>query len=172
MMQMKSPTLTVDSPTSLPLAAEVIDLLTIGELAKQSGVTVRTIRYYEEVDLIAPSTRSSGRYRLYHPRTLKRVVAIVALQDLHFSLDEVLAMLGPASVLKVVADKQQRTDHSRQALLRQQASIDLKLEQLQALQADISQRLSVLSTDCAPCLERQPDWDCHAQCQHREVHVD
>ena len=67
-------------PELLPSAdpsvlAEPGGLLTIGALAQLCGVTVRTLRYYEEMDLITPIKRTQGRYRLYHPRSLKRTRA-------------------------------------------------------------------------------------------------
>ena len=51
-------------------------LLNIGQVAKQTGVTVEAVRFYEKKDLIAAPQRSAGGYRQYPPETVKRVLFI------------------------------------------------------------------------------------------------
>jgi hypothetical protein len=82
--------------------------LTIGALAKICGITVRTLRYYEELDLIRAETRTEGGYRLYSAETRQRVMTITALQDLHFSLDAIGALLGKASERGNIETRHQR----------------------------------------------------------------
>jgi DNA-binding transcriptional MerR regulator len=65
------------------------ELLQIGEFAKATGTNLRTLRYYEEMDLIAPSMRSPGGFRFYDHHQLERVVAIRKLQSLGLSLAEI-----------------------------------------------------------------------------------
>ena len=57
-------------------------LLTIGRAADQAGVTTRTLRYYEQLDLLTPAGRSVGGARRYSPADVERVARIRQLQDL------------------------------------------------------------------------------------------
>jgi DNA-binding transcriptional MerR regulator len=144
-------------------------LLTIGELARLCGVTVRTLRYYEEMDLIGPVKRSAGKYRLYNKKSLKRVNAILALQGLSFSLEQVLAVLGPYSQCKSFS-KAEQIEQTRQSLNQQQLFVQDKIAQLSALDQDIVRRLQVLETVCHPCMEHTPDSQCSEHCSYLEVH--
>jgi cob(I)alamin adenosyltransferase len=67
---------------------------TIGELAKATGVTVRTLRYYGEIALLEPSRRSSGDHRLYGPAEVRRLYQILSLRALGFSLDSIAQLLN------------------------------------------------------------------------------
>ena len=65
------------------------DLLQIGEFARLAESNLRTIRYYEELGLLTPASRSSGGFRYYRHDQLDRMVAIKRLQDLGLSLKEI-----------------------------------------------------------------------------------
>jgi DNA-binding transcriptional MerR regulator len=147
-------------------------LLTIGALAHLSGVTVRTIRYYEEMDLISPAKRTEGRYRLYHPRSLKRITAIQALQALSFSLEDIVVMLGPSSAVALIDTKADRVKHTCQSLHKQRERVSQKLELLQGILADVDQRIADLNQHCTPCVDLQALGNCQEECEHRSIHLD
>ena len=65
----------------------------IGELAAASGLSVRALRHYDEIGLLAPSRRTPAGHRLYDHRDVERLARIVALRGLGLSLDEVAAAL-------------------------------------------------------------------------------
>lgn len=70
------------------------DGVRIGEAAEQVGVSCRTLRYYEELGLLAPSQHSAGGARRYTPDDLARLVRIRELQELlGFDLGEIGAIL-------------------------------------------------------------------------------
>jgi DNA-binding transcriptional MerR regulator len=60
----------------------------IGEVAEQTGLSLRTIRYYEEVGLVTPSARSAGGFRLYSETDVARLRLIRRMKPLDFSLEE------------------------------------------------------------------------------------
>src|SRR5512143_3870902 len=62
--------------------------LRVGDLARQTGKSVRAIHLYEELGLLEPATRSSGGFRLYHPAAVERVRWIDLLNGLGMSLHE------------------------------------------------------------------------------------
>src|SRR5438874_9645458 len=68
-------------------------LMQIGDLARESGKTVRAIHLYEELDLLHPAARSKGRYRLYGPEALVRIRWIGKLQSLGFSLTDIKSIV-------------------------------------------------------------------------------
>lgn len=71
----------------------------IGEVAKQTGVTTRTLRYWEELELLHPSTHRESGERLYAPSDVARVTRIRNLQELlGFSLAEVRAVLDTEDI--------------------------------------------------------------------------
>jgi DNA-binding transcriptional MerR regulator len=74
--------------------------LRIGEAAQRCGVTTRTLRYWQEVGLLAPGGHHQGHERLYRPEDLARATRIKELQELlGFSLSEIRAVLEADDVL-------------------------------------------------------------------------
>ena len=66
----------------------------IGELAERTGVTPRTIRYYEEIGLLAGGDRSKGMHRVYADADVERVSELTRLRDLlNLSLEELKQLL-------------------------------------------------------------------------------
>ncbi len=66
----------------------------VGELAKQTGITVRTLHHYDRIGLLAPSERSSNGYRLYTTDDVIRLQQILSLRQIGFSLEETASCLG------------------------------------------------------------------------------
>jgi DNA-binding transcriptional MerR regulator len=69
-------------------------LLKVGELAKRTGLTVRTLHHYDAIGLLAPSARSEAGYRLYDNVDIARLHCIQALRNLGLSLNEIDSMLA------------------------------------------------------------------------------
>jgi MerR family copper efflux transcriptional regulator len=65
----------------------------IGEVAERIGLSLRTIRYYEEVGLVTPSARSQGGFRLYTAADASRLQLVKDMKPLGFSLDEMRDLL-------------------------------------------------------------------------------
>lgn len=66
----------------------------IGEVAERTGLSLRTIRYYEEVGLITPSARSQGGFRLYDDVDLSRLELIMQMKPLGFQLDQMRQLIA------------------------------------------------------------------------------
>jgi MerR family copper efflux transcriptional regulator len=66
----------------------------IGEIARQAGVTPRTLRYYEQLGLFVPSSVSTNGYRYYNDDTLVVINRIRDLQRVGLSLDEIKEVIG------------------------------------------------------------------------------
>jgi MerR family mercuric resistance operon transcriptional regulator/MerR family gold-responsive transcriptional activator of gol and ges genes len=68
--------------------------LTIGQLAKSTGVHIQTVRYYERLHLLGPAARASSGYRLYGPEEERRLRFIKNAQALGFTLREIAELLN------------------------------------------------------------------------------
>ena len=69
-------------------------LLSIGEVARASGLAATALRYYEREGVLGPTERSEAGYRLYDGQTLERLQFIPAAQAVGFTLDDIRTLLG------------------------------------------------------------------------------
>lgn len=67
--------------------------LQIGEVAARAGLSLRTVRYYEEVGLVLPSGRTEGGFRLYTDEDVQRLRLVKMMKPLDFSLEEMRDLL-------------------------------------------------------------------------------
>ncbi len=75
-------------------------LIRIGQLAELSGVSVRSLRYYEELGLIKPAAHSQGGFRLYSEDELRKVDVINYLKELGLTLSEIQEIFNARKVNK------------------------------------------------------------------------
>jgi DNA-binding transcriptional MerR regulator len=102
--------------------------LRVGDLARQTGKTVRAIHLYEEMGLLEPATRSSGGFRLYHPEAIERVRWIDLLHGLGISLQQSREALerwwqsdrGPEAMEELRTLFSAKLDETRENIRRQQ----------------------------------------------------
>ena len=79
----------------------------VGELARETGITVRTLHYYEEIGLLSPARRTSSDHRLYSESDLIRLQQIMALRQFGMSLDDIsLALDDAAATLPELLQRQ------------------------------------------------------------------
>jgi DNA-binding transcriptional MerR regulator len=72
--------------------------LTVGQVAEQLDLTVRTLHHYDEIGLLVPSERSPAGYRLYDDEDLTRLQHVVVYRRLGFALEEIALLLDDVSV--------------------------------------------------------------------------
>src|SRR5262245_54816370 len=106
------------------------EALKVGELARQTGLTIRTLHHYDEIGLLNPSLHTEAGHRLYTAADVARLQQVLSLRQLGFSLDEVRACLNrpdfsPLEVIRLHV-----------ARLREQIELQQRLcERLEALTA-------------------------------------
>ena len=76
----------------------VVMTYTVGEVARATGVTVRTLHHYDEIGVLNPSNRSASGYRIYGEGDLERLQEILFFRQLGFGLDEIRLSLGDPSL--------------------------------------------------------------------------
>lgn len=97
-------------------------MLSIGEMAKRSGASVQTLRYYEKEGLIPPPSRRVSGYRQYPVETLRQLRFIRRAKELGFSLAEISDLLslrgdeGCAEMLVATQDKLSDIDEKLRSL--------------------------------------------------------
>jgi DNA-binding transcriptional MerR regulator len=124
----------------------------IGEVAERTGVTQRTLRFYEEKGLLRPPSRMEGGFRLYSEEDVKRVEQIRRLQDLlGVSLAQIKEMVEAQEVLRelkaqyrpeaAVAEKKRQLETATRVVEKQYAIVKQKAEQLAEMKAQLEERL-------------------------------
>ena len=84
----------------------------IGQVAELTGLSVRTLRHWEEAGLVTPSARTPGGFRLYTDRDVERLRTIRRMKPLGFTLEEMTQLLAS---LDVLADRATGEDARRSA---------------------------------------------------------
>lgn len=113
------------------------NLLTIGAAASRSGVPSKTIRFYEEIGLIAPPERLENRYRAYDEKDIQTLRFIQRARRLGFSLKEV------GELLALYRDRQRASKDVKRLALAHVAGLDRKIAELTAIRntiADLARR--------------------------------
>jgi len=92
----------------------------IGELAERTGLSLRTLRHYDEMDLLKPSGRSDGGFRLYTAQDESRLLLIRRMKPLGYSLEAM------GELLKVIdglaADPEEEALRERLTAIRSEAT--------------------------------------------------
>ena len=106
-------------------------MFSIGELSKRTKVKVPTIRYYEEMGLLAEAERTSGNQRRYDKEGLERLSFIRHARDLGFSIEAILSLI----------ELQEHPDRSCQAATEiatsQLTDVRAKIKRLRALEKEL-----------------------------------
>ncbi|WP_199432961.1 MerR family transcriptional regulator [Qaidamihabitans albus] len=122
----------------------------IGEVAERTGLSLRTIRYYEEAGLVTPSARSQGGFRLYTEPDVARLRLAKRMKPLGFQLDEMrelLALLYPATAGAAKSRKPSKEQRERlrgftDTAERRCAELSAKLEEAEGFAEMLRERLA------------------------------
>ncbi len=120
--------------------------LKVAAVARRSGVSVRTLHYYEEIGLLKPSGRTSSGHRLYTPADIQRLQQIRSLQQLGLALADIGDCLieGRTDARKVISDHLAKVEEQRCALERLEAQLRRLDHQLQSGGLDDAQTTETL----------------------------
>jgi MerR family transcriptional regulator, repressor of the yfmOP operon len=129
-----------------PDAPSERSLLRIQEVAAETGLTTRAIRYYEEMGLLEPAARSEGDYRLYDPSDLERLSYIRSLRDdAGFSLAQIGQLLEDEAARERNRERY-RSSHDpaerRAILVDARDRVDRQIETLESKAARIAEMIS------------------------------
>ncbi len=130
--------------------------LQIGEVAERTGVTQRTLRFYEEKGLLRPPTRMDGGFRLYSEEDVRRVEQIRRLQNLlGVTLAEIKEMVDAEEMLRElkaqyrpeadVGEKKRQLQKATEVVERQYAIVSQKAEQMSEMKGQLEERLKLFT---------------------------
>lgn len=103
-------------------------LLTVGELARRCGVTIRTLQYYDKNGLLVPSEYTEGGRRMYGRRDIIRLQQILFLKSLGFSLEEIRDRMLPA---ESAGELEQMFSQQKEALVERISHLKEAVDQLE-----------------------------------------
>jgi DNA-binding transcriptional MerR regulator len=117
------------------------DALKVGELARRTGLTVRTLHHYDDIGLLKPSLHTAAGYRLYTGRDFARLQQVVSLRQLGFSLEEVRDCLdrpgySPLEVMELHLARLREQMESQRRLCERLEAIATRLRSAEEVSAD------------------------------------
>ncbi len=140
-------------------------LLQVGDLARETGKSIRALHLYEELELLRPQSRSKGGFRLYGNDSVRRIKWIGHLQELGFSLGDIQGLardfessaVAPAAMARVHEQYAIKLSATREQITR-----------LRELETDLEKSLAYLQA-CDVC---EPATVLHActTCDHHDCH--
>ena len=96
-------------------------MMTVKQVSDLTGVSIRTLRYYDHIGLLSPADHTEGRYRLYDDAALEKLQQIMLFRELEFPLKEIIRIMESRS-------------YDRKAALEQQIELlELKKQRLEEL---------------------------------------
>lgn len=125
------------------------ELARVGEVAERLGVSPRTIKYYEELGLVEPETRSPGGFRLYGEEDVRRLERILRMKGIGYSLAAIRELLAvrdaaqeadKATVLRTAAERLKDREREVATRIRQMRE-DLK--QAEALREELRRDIAL-----------------------------
>lgn len=111
--------------------------MNISEAARRSGLSAKTIRYYEDIALIAPASRGDNGYRQYDAGAVEELHFLARARDVGFDLQEC------RQLLELQRDRSRQSRHARELVLEKSEQLQQRITQLQAMQdvlADMASR--------------------------------
>ena len=122
--------------------------LKIGELSKESGVSIDTIRFYEDKGLIYPTSRSDKGYRFYDSATSNALKFIISSKELGFTLNEI------KDLINIQVSKKGKCSLTLNKIKEKELDIDKKISELKK----IKRTLNKVSKKCESA---DSDSSCH-----------
>ena len=119
----------------------------IGDFARMAGVSVRAVRYYEELGLLSPEAHSLGGFRLYAEGNLKRIEVINHLKDLGLTLQEIRDILAAK---KTTGGGRQAVAFLQKTLQEKLDLVDSRVTALNRVRAELTSVLRILRA-CESC---------------------
>ncbi|GED31131.1 MerR family transcriptional regulator [Brevibacillus centrosporus] len=113
----------------------------VGDLASLTGLTVRTLRYYDQIGLFSPSEHSDSGHRMYNEADIQRLQKILSLKDLGLSLEEIKRVLegqtySSSEIVSIQIERVRKQIKIQQKLLAELERVAEKMNQQEPLSID------------------------------------
>ncbi|MCT8998305.1 Cu(I)-responsive transcriptional regulator [Chelativorans intermedius] len=117
--------------------------MNVGDVARRSGLPPKTIRYYEDIGLIAPARAGNG-YRAYSQEDAHRLAFLKRARSLGFSIEECRQLLA------LYADKGRASQDVRRIAVAHVGAIEQKIRELQSMRATLQRLIEACHGDERP----------------------
>lgn len=117
--------------------------MNVGDAARRSGLPAKTIRYYEEIGLVAPDRLANG-YRDYSEEDLHFLIFLRRARGLGFGIEECRTLMA------LYRDKKRASHDVREVAVAHVAAIDEKISELQAMRTTLGQLIHACHGDARP----------------------
>ena len=124
-------------------------LLSTGDLARECGTTVRTVRFYEEAGLVEPTSRSDGGHRMFEPSQVSRLQLIMDLREAGLSLCDIKSLFELKSRASSAAEASERMAGALEAQIEE---MQRKIAVLRRLREELAAMVAVIR-ECHDCPE-------------------
>lgn len=115
---------------------------TIKKLAEMTGITTRTLRYYDDINLLKPSEINENNYRIYDEKNVNKLQQILFYRSLNFPLQEIKKIMDDPNFSRIDALKQQQ-----QLLLQEQEKINTLLTNIDLTIKDYQGEIEMTDTE-------------------------
>ncbi|MEQ9329503.1 MAG: helix-turn-helix domain-containing protein [Rhodospirillales bacterium] len=134
-------------------------MMTIGEIARSAACKVQTIRYYEQIGLLAPAERSEGNQRLFARKDVERLLFIRHARELGFPIDSIRELLS-------LSDKPNHSCEAADRIAKAQlGEVERRIDRLTSLKAELESMIEQCSggriSDCRVIESLGDHTDCH-----------
>ncbi|MGG1554619.1 MerR family transcriptional regulator [Paenibacillus ferrarius] len=138
----------------------------VGDLSRLTGLTVRTLRFYDQIGLFSPSAQTDSGHRLYNEGDLSRLTQIMSLKELGISLEEIKSIIGgkqisPLDIVNLQMTRIKEQIQVQQKLLEQLQHVSKLMQGKSPLAVDdFTQLLQAMKTTHEkPVIERRTSWE-------------
>lgn len=118
--------------------------MNISEAARRSGLSAKTIRYYEQIGLIEAAERGENGYRQYHVAAVEQLQFLARARDVGFDIEEC------RQLLELLYDSHRQSRHARALVLDKSAQLQRRIDRLQSMQAVLQDMASRCRGDEGP----------------------
>jgi MerR family transcriptional regulator, copper efflux regulator len=118
--------------------------MNIGTVAKLTGLNTKTIRYYEQVELITPAKRSENGYRQYSDKELEQLIFVQRARKTGFNIEECRQLLS------LFNDTSRQSHHVKELVLEKAELVAKQIEELKLMQACLLDLASQCQSDETP----------------------
>lgn len=113
---------------------------TVHQLSQLAGISARTLRYYDEIDLLKPAKINASGYRIYGPREVDKLQQILFYRELGMSLKEIRAIINDPTF-----DREKALEEHREKLLQKRKQLDLLIANVEKTIAFAKGRINYMS---------------------------
>lgn len=105
--------------------------MNISEAARRSGLSAKTIRYYEDIELIPAASRGANGYRQYDRGAVEELHFLARARQVGFDLREC------RQLVELLRDRSRKSRHARELVLHKSRQLQSRIDQLKAMQAEL-----------------------------------